>query len=324
MQMAERTYASASAYRFGFDGQEADNEAHNDPNIYTADYWEYDSRLGRRWNRDPIVKPWESPYAAFSNNPIYYSDISGLNSDPGTGDDGGWWKFRKKGQKAFELKTVEAVYKRTFKDKFKFAMRKIGKAIMRVVKAAGDFLYNLIPNISTYGGNEKTASGNSTGGRKTGTYNPHAFWTIPIDMTELQQIMAAFGVIKNGDDDKNYGTKYSTNNNQRQNTVVDKKPVTGTETSEFKPGETVLRGGDGETVKQAVVKMKDAVMSLVSKEDFVLFASKGDLNVGSIVIFRKGDMIEVFEYRSEQGWTNTNSIPANNKEALKPYRSLIK
>jgi len=44
---------------------------------YSAEYWEYDSRLGRRWNVDPIFKDWESPYATFSNNPIFMVDIKG-------------------------------------------------------------------------------------------------------------------------------------------------------------------------------------------------------------------------------------------------------
>ncbi len=64
-----------TAYRFGFNGQERDDEVFI--GAYTAEYWEYDSRLGRRWNVDPVVKPWESPYACFSNNPIVYVDIHG-------------------------------------------------------------------------------------------------------------------------------------------------------------------------------------------------------------------------------------------------------
>lgn len=40
-------------------------------------YWEYDTRLGRRWNRDHVVKPWQSPYATFSGNPIWKIDPNG-------------------------------------------------------------------------------------------------------------------------------------------------------------------------------------------------------------------------------------------------------
>lgn len=43
----------------------------------TAAYWEYDTRLGRRWNVDPVKKPWQSDYACFSNSPIWKVDPDG-------------------------------------------------------------------------------------------------------------------------------------------------------------------------------------------------------------------------------------------------------
>lgn len=51
------------------------------PGVYTADFWEYDSRLGRRWNLDPVTKPFESPYSTFHGNPIYYADPTGLDGE---------------------------------------------------------------------------------------------------------------------------------------------------------------------------------------------------------------------------------------------------
>jgi len=68
-----------SAYRYGFNGQEKDDEVEGQGNSYTAEYWQYSSRLGRRWNIDPIVKISESPYATFNNNPIYFVDVSGAD-----------------------------------------------------------------------------------------------------------------------------------------------------------------------------------------------------------------------------------------------------
>jgi hypothetical protein len=47
----------------------------------TAEFWEYDSRIGRRWNLDPVVSPWESQYATFHNNPIALSDPYGDSPD---------------------------------------------------------------------------------------------------------------------------------------------------------------------------------------------------------------------------------------------------
>jgi RHS repeat-associated protein len=70
---------SGAEYRFGFNGMEkADDIAQGN---YTTPFRELDPRLGGRWwSPDPIVKPWESPYAGFANNPIVYSDPSGLDA----------------------------------------------------------------------------------------------------------------------------------------------------------------------------------------------------------------------------------------------------
>jgi len=64
-------------YRFGFNTQEKDDEVYGEGNANTAEFWEYDARLGRRWNIDPIVKHWLSVYCTFSNNPIIKVDING-------------------------------------------------------------------------------------------------------------------------------------------------------------------------------------------------------------------------------------------------------
>lgn len=90
--MPGRTFTSATGYRYGFGGQEKDDEISGNGNAYTADYWEYDPRLGRRWNTDPISYPGQSPYATFNNNPILISDPEGLEGekkgDTFVGDDG--------------------------------------------------------------------------------------------------------------------------------------------------------------------------------------------------------------------------------------------
>lgn len=74
MLMPGRTYSS-EAYSWGFNGQEKDDEIFKGAN--GAEYWEYDSRTGRRWNTDPIIKPWESPYAVLRNSPIQVIDPKG-------------------------------------------------------------------------------------------------------------------------------------------------------------------------------------------------------------------------------------------------------
>ena len=79
MPMPNRQYSlSSSKYRFGFNTQEKDDEVYGEGNLMSAQYWEYDTRIGRRWNIDPIVKDWESPYATNYNNPIWNFDEDGL------------------------------------------------------------------------------------------------------------------------------------------------------------------------------------------------------------------------------------------------------
>jgi len=64
-------------YRFGFNSQEKDDEIYGTGNSYTAEFWQYDTRLGRRWNVDPVDKPWMSSYHSLSNRPITSIDPNG-------------------------------------------------------------------------------------------------------------------------------------------------------------------------------------------------------------------------------------------------------
>lgn len=84
MIMPGRSYNS-NAYRYGgSNGQEKDDEITGvTGSHYSAEYWEYDSRLGRRWNTDPMTAkyPHMSPYAAFENNPIYFKDPTGGDAE---------------------------------------------------------------------------------------------------------------------------------------------------------------------------------------------------------------------------------------------------
>jgi RHS repeat-associated protein len=66
------------AYRYGFNGQERDDEVSGAGNSYTAEFWQYDPRIGRRWNIDPVNYPWQSSYSCFNSNPILYQDPNGL------------------------------------------------------------------------------------------------------------------------------------------------------------------------------------------------------------------------------------------------------
>ena len=71
-------------YRFAYNGMELDNEVSGDGNSYTTEFRGYDPRLGRWKSLDPLMAqfPWMSPFVAFNNNPIYFVDPYGLESDP--------------------------------------------------------------------------------------------------------------------------------------------------------------------------------------------------------------------------------------------------
>jgi hypothetical protein len=62
-------------YRHGFNTQERSSELA--PDHFTAEFWEYDARIGRRWNVDPRPVVGVSEYAALGNSPIWASDVRG-------------------------------------------------------------------------------------------------------------------------------------------------------------------------------------------------------------------------------------------------------
>lgn len=86
MQMPGRKFTQPNTtYRYGFNGQEKSDDVTT--GNYTAEYWEYDSRIVRRWNVDPVEKIWESPYLCFSGNPIVLSDPNGDDAKSGDVED---------------------------------------------------------------------------------------------------------------------------------------------------------------------------------------------------------------------------------------------
>jgi len=68
---------SRSKYVFGFNGHEKSDEIKGVGNSYTAQFWEYDPRLGRGWNLDPMPQVTLSDYSTLGNNPVNNVDIKG-------------------------------------------------------------------------------------------------------------------------------------------------------------------------------------------------------------------------------------------------------
>jgi RHS repeat-associated protein len=79
MQMPGRS-TNGDKYRYGYNGMEKDIELKGVGNSYTTEFRQYDPRLGRWLSLDPLKAkyPSMSPYVAFNNNPIYFTDPLGL------------------------------------------------------------------------------------------------------------------------------------------------------------------------------------------------------------------------------------------------------
>ncbi|MEX1002678.1 MAG: hypothetical protein WDZ35_11230 [Crocinitomicaceae bacterium] len=75
---------SGGNYRFGGAGMEKDDEVSGEGNSYTTQFRQYDPRLGRWKSLDPLAAkfPWQSPFVAFANDPIYFIDPLGLEQSP--------------------------------------------------------------------------------------------------------------------------------------------------------------------------------------------------------------------------------------------------
>jgi len=78
--MPRRSFSSASAYKFGFNGKENDNEVKGLGNQQDYGMRIYDGRIGRFLSTDPLFKnfPWYTPYQFAGNRPIVAIDLEGL------------------------------------------------------------------------------------------------------------------------------------------------------------------------------------------------------------------------------------------------------
>jgi RHS repeat-associated protein len=77
-----RNYSSDS-YRFGFQGQEKDDEMHGATGTsYAFTYRMHDARVGRFWSIDPLKAeyPWNSPYSFSENKVIQFIELEGLET----------------------------------------------------------------------------------------------------------------------------------------------------------------------------------------------------------------------------------------------------
>ena len=73
-----------SLYRYGFQGQEKDDELKGDGNSVNFEFRMHDPRIGRFFAVDPLTTnyPWNSPYAFSENQVIHLIELEGLETSP--------------------------------------------------------------------------------------------------------------------------------------------------------------------------------------------------------------------------------------------------
>lgn len=77
--MPGRTFTGSDDYRYGFQGQEQDNEIKGNSNSINYKYRMHDPRVGRFFTTDPLEAsyPWNSPYAFSENRVIDGVELEG-------------------------------------------------------------------------------------------------------------------------------------------------------------------------------------------------------------------------------------------------------
>ena len=75
-------HGNTNSYRYGFQGQEKDDELKGEGNSLNYTFRMHDPRVGRFFSTDPLVKsyPWNSPYAFGENKVIAFIELEGLES----------------------------------------------------------------------------------------------------------------------------------------------------------------------------------------------------------------------------------------------------
>ncbi len=81
-----RRFDSLEDYRYGFQGQEKDDEVKGEGNSLNFNNRMHDPRVGRFFAIDPLYRefPYYSPYQFAGNNPIYALEFEGLEPMPST------------------------------------------------------------------------------------------------------------------------------------------------------------------------------------------------------------------------------------------------
>ena len=113
--MPGRKFDAGRGYRYGFNGQEMENEIKGISNIYKFEYRIHDPRIGRFLSTDPLEKeyPWNTPYAFAENRPIDGHDLEGREWENFMS------KFKKPGELKIKLPNEESAQIQVFKSDVK-------------------------------------------------------------------------------------------------------------------------------------------------------------------------------------------------------------
>ncbi|AFC26632.1 YD repeat protein [Saprospira grandis str. Lewin] len=145
-EMPGRKFVSGEEYRFGFNGQEEDNEVGGDGNYLSFGNYGYNTRTGRRWQIDPVEQIGVSRYSVFNDNPNYHIDPDGNIPIPAIV--GGIWLLVEAGLTAYDAYDVAV----TVTDPNKSTAEKVTTttlALGGLVLPGGG--YSSLDNIAKYG-----------------------------------------------------------------------------------------------------------------------------------------------------------------------------
>jgi len=80
MQVERRFHNETDGYRYGFQGQERDDELKGEGNSLNYTFRMHDPRIGRFFSIDPLEKdyPYYTPYSFSGNKPIQFVELEGL------------------------------------------------------------------------------------------------------------------------------------------------------------------------------------------------------------------------------------------------------
>jgi hypothetical protein len=76
-QSRKFVFGCVETYRYGFNGQEKEKEITGSDTHTSAEFWMYDTRVGRRWQLDPKPLFSSSNYSTLLNSPISFFDLKG-------------------------------------------------------------------------------------------------------------------------------------------------------------------------------------------------------------------------------------------------------